>query len=75
VVLPLDGSRVLVAGGAIPTAAMIALVESMAEIPDVDEPSVPGPSLSEIEAAIVAVGLDDPALRYSQIDVVIVLVN
>ena len=61
VVLPLDGSRVLVAGGAIPTAAVIALVESMVEIPDGDEPFVPGPSLAEIEVAIVAAGLDDPA--------------
>ena len=47
----------------------------MVELPDDDEPVVPGPSLAEIEAAIVAAGLDDPALRYRNLDAVIVRVN
>jgi hypothetical protein len=75
VVLPIDGSRVLVAGGSPPTPDVIDLVGSM--LPDGTDLSSynEGPTLEEIEAAIIDAGLAALELRRTVPNAVVVRVN
>lgn len=73
VVLPLDGSRVLVAGGAAPTPEAIAAIEAAIDIPD-GVTFVPATSL-EVDAVLTAAGLETVEERYAPLDAVIIRVN